>query len=215
MRISTKPAEPLQTVAYATPHGDGWVTFRGDQPWELGLPGEAAGREAVPAARLSTAAARWVDLLQRYFHGERVVFPLDVIAFAEAHGCTSFEADVLVALAAVPYGSTVSYRELAELAGRPAAQRAAGSVMARNPLPVILPCHRVVRSDGTLGNYGDDPRWKARLLTLEGALPAGGRQRAHPALARVGGAATRPAGSAPAPSAGRSSEAGAPARGGV
>ena len=179
MGISTKPAEALQTVRYATPHGEGWLTLRGDLPWELGLPGEAAGRAAGPAARLSPAAARWIDLLERYFGGERVDFPLDVGAFAEAHGCTRFEADVLRALAAVPYGSTVSYRELAALAGRPAAQRAAGSVMARNPLPVILPCHRVVRSDGTLGNYGDDPRWKARLLQLEGALPAGG-QRAHP-----------------------------------
>jgi methylated-DNA-[protein]-cysteine S-methyltransferase len=215
MRISTKPAEPLQTVTYATPQGDGWVTFRGEQPWELGLPGEAAGRDAVPAARLSPAAARWVDLLERYFGGERVIFPLDVAAFAVAHGCTSFEADVLAALAAVPYGSTVSYRELAELAGRPAAQRATGSVMARNPLPVILPCHRVVRSDGTLGNYGDDPRWKVRLLTLEGALPAGGRQRARSASARVVGAAPRPAGSATASSAGRSPEAAAPARGGA
>jgi methylated-DNA-[protein]-cysteine S-methyltransferase len=191
MRISTKPAEQLQTVKYTTPRGDGWVTFRGDLPWELGLPGEVAGREAAPAARLSPATARWVDLLERYFDGERVVFPLDVAAFAEAHGCTRFEADVLVALAGVPYGTTVSYRELAALAGRPAAQRAAGSVMARNPLPVILPCHRVVRSDGTLGNYGDDPRWKARLLTLEGALPAGGRQRAHPASARAASSAPR------------------------
>ena len=210
MRISTKPAEQLQTVIYATPHGDGWVTFRGDQPWELGLPGEAAGCEAVPAARLSAAAARWVDLLERYFAGERVEFPLDVVAFAEAHGCTRFEADVLGALADVPYGSTVSYRELAALAGRPAAQRAAGSVMARNPLPVILPCHRVVRSDGTLGNYGDDPRWKAKLLTLEGALPAAGRQRAHPASdsGKVAGPASQRA-------AGAALRAAAPARGGA
>jgi methylated-DNA-[protein]-cysteine S-methyltransferase len=185
MRISTKPAETLQTVRYATSHGDGWVTFRGDLPWELGLPGEAAGRDAVPAARVSRIAAQWVVLLERYFGGERVDFPLDVGAFAEAHGCTRFEADVLRALASVPYGSTVSYGELAALAGRPAAQRAAGSVMARNPLPVILPCHRVVRSDGTLGNYGDDPRWKARLLRLEGALPTSG-QRAHPAAAPGG-----------------------------
>ena len=209
MRISTKPAEQLQTVTYATPHGDGWLTFRGDQPWELGLPGEAAGCEAVPAAQLSPAVAGWVDLLEGYFAGERVEFPLDVVAFAEAHGCTRFEADVLVALAGVPYGSTVSYRELAALAGRPAAQRAAGSVMARNPLPVILPCHRVVRSDGTLGNYGDGPRWKARLLTLEGALPGGGRQRAHYASssARVAGAAPRAASPA--------FRAAAPARGGA
>jgi O-6-methylguanine DNA methyltransferase len=175
MRISTKPDETLQTVRYAAPQGEGWVTLRGDLPWELGLPGEAAGRDAVPAAQASSAAARWVALLERYFQGDRVRFPLDVAAFAEARGCTSFETEVLRALADVPYGSTVSYRELAALAGRPAAQRAAGSVMARNPLPVILPCHRVVRNDGRLGQYGDDPSWKARLLALEGVRVADGR----------------------------------------
>ena len=79
------------------------------------------------------------------------------------------------ALARVPYGSAVSYRELAAAAGRPNAYRAVGSAMARNRLPVILPCHRVVRNDGRLGQYGDDPAWKERLLTLEGVAVAGGR----------------------------------------
>ena len=77
---------------------------------------------------------------------------------------------MLRALARVPYGRTVSYRELARDAGHPAAWRATGSVMARNELPVILPCHRVTRSDGQLGRYGDDPSWKRRLLELEGAI---------------------------------------------
>ena len=72
----------------------------------------------------------------------------------------------------MPYGTAVSYRELAAAAGRPNAYRAVGSAMARNLLPVILPCHRVVRNDGRLGQYGDDPAWKERLLTLEG-VPSG------------------------------------------
>ena len=80
----------------------------------------------------------------------------------------------------------MSYRDLARDAGHPTAWRATGSVMARNELPVILPCHRVTRSDGQLGNYGDDPSWKRRLLELEGALPA------SPA-ARRGGARPAPA----------------------
>ena len=180
MRISTKQADDLQTVSYSTPHGQGSVTMRGDMPWELSLPGEAAGRDAVPAASASPAAARWAHLLEQYFAGDPVEFPLDVVAFAAAHGCTGFEADVLHALAAVPYGATVSYGELAAAAGRPLAHRAAGSVMARNPLPVILPCHRVVHSDGTLGNYGSDPRWKARLLKMEGALADGRRAQPSP-----------------------------------
>ena len=179
MRTSTKQVDDLQTVRYSTAQGEGTVTLRDDMPWELTLPGEAAGREAVPAAQASPAGARWAGFLEEYFEGKRVEFPLDVAAFVEAHGCTGFEAEVMRALAAVPYGATVSYGDLAAIAGHPAAHRAAGSVMARNPLPVILPCHRVVHSDGTLGNYGDAPRWKARLLRLEGAL-AEGEQRAHP-----------------------------------
>jgi O-6-methylguanine DNA methyltransferase len=197
MHTSTKPAEAVsagersavadefQTVSYATPGGDGWITLRGDMPWELGLPGKAAGRPVLPAAQASAAAHKWADLLQRYFAGEQVHFPLDVAAFAAARGYTRFETDVISALAALPYGSTISYRGLAAAAGRPSAQRAAGSVMARNPLPIILPCHRVVRSNGTLGNYGDDPRWKEWLLQLEGALPgerrAGSREVPAPA----------------------------------
>jgi methylated-DNA-[protein]-cysteine S-methyltransferase len=171
MHTSTKPADlQLVTTTYDTPFGQGSVTFHGELPWELSLPGERPGRERRGADALGPAARGWVALLERYFAGEAVDFPLDVSAFAAAHGCTAFEAQVLAALARVPYGQTISYRGLAAAAGRPAAQRAAGSVMARNPLPVILPCHRVVRSDGSLGNYGGDPRWKARLLRLEGAL---------------------------------------------
>ena len=99
-----------------------------------------------------------------------MAFPLDVEATSRQLGCTAFEADVVRALARVPYGRTVSYRELARDAGHPAAWRATGSVMARNELPVILPCHRVTLSDGQLGRYGDDPSWKRRLLVLEGAI---------------------------------------------
>ena len=177
MRTSTRRAEAapaearLTTVLYHTADGDGSLTLRGDLPWELTLPGRHVDREPLEPREAPPAAAAWASLLERYFAGERVEFPLDVAAFTAARGCTAFEADVLAALAQVPYGETISYRGLAAAAGRPAAQRAAGSVMARNPLPVILPCHRVVRSDGSLGNYVDDPRWKSRLLRLEGALP--------------------------------------------
>jgi methylated-DNA-[protein]-cysteine S-methyltransferase len=93
---------------------------------------------------------------------------VDVGRLTSIWGCTAFERDVIAALAAVPYGHASSYRDVAVAAGYPNAYRAVGSVMARNPLPVILPCHRVIRNDGRLGAYGDDPRWKARLLALEG-----------------------------------------------
>ncbi len=157
---------------FGTPYGAGVVVLRGGQPGRPRDPRSARERRAAGDA---LDDGRWCELLARYFSGERVVFPLDVEAYVEQLGCTAFEADVLRALARVPYGRTVSYRDLARDAGHPTAWRAAGSVMARNELPVILPCHRVTRSDGQLGNYGDDPSWKRRLLELEGADAGRGR----------------------------------------
>jgi len=121
-----------------------------------------------------------------------IVIPrIDVDAYVGVHGLTDFEREVYRALAAVPYGTAVSYRDLAAAAGHPNAYRAAGSAMARNELPVILPCHRVVKNDGRLGHYGDDPAWKARLLRLEGVavdgdrLAAAGGRRAAAAAGRA------------------------------
>jgi O-6-methylguanine DNA methyltransferase len=163
---------------YETPYGAGRLVLEGDLPLELDLP--APGRRVESDAR-----GEWGDLLARYFDGEQVAFPLDLERFLEAHGFTAFERDVLRALWRVPYGRAVSYGDLAAAAGRPHAYRAAGSVMARNPLPVILPCHRVVHADGTLGPYGDDPTWKPRLLRLEGMDPEELRQARRSAAAQA------------------------------
>lgn len=174
MRIFTKPAErfpalgPISEEFYISNLGVGTVLVAGDLPLELELPDAAVAPRSCPSSR-------WTHLLERYFAGERVAFDLDVDAFADAHGFTDFERDVYRALALVPYGTAVSYRELAAAAGRPNAYRAVGSAMARNRLPLILPCHRVVRNDGRLGRYGDDPAWKERLLKLEGVLILEGR----------------------------------------
>ena len=81
-----------------------------------------------------------------------------------------FRRDALKALARVPYGETVTYSELARRAGRPRAQRAAGSACGSNPIPIVVPCHRIVRSDGALGNYLGGPDAKATLLALERGL---------------------------------------------
>jgi methylated-DNA-[protein]-cysteine S-methyltransferase len=176
MRISTKQAEALgarirpREETYASPFGAGRLVTAGDLPLEVGLPGEAVG-----GAISRQAPSRWALLLGRYFAGERVTFDLDVETYAAAVGLTFFERDVYAALGRIPYGTVVSYRELAAAAGRPHAYRAVGSAMARNRLPVILPCHRVVRNDGRLGAYGDDPAWKERLLALEGVEVKGGR----------------------------------------
>jgi methylated-DNA-[protein]-cysteine S-methyltransferase len=185
MRTFTRPADRTRrgradVVSYTTELGRGSVILCDDLPIRLELPGAGAEalleREAAAAsAEPPPAASRWRTALERYFAGERLDFDLDVTAFAAAHGCTDFELAVYRALAGVAYGEVVSYRDLAVAAGRPNAYRAAGSVMARNPLPVILPCHRVVHNDGRLGLYGNDPAWKERLLALEGVALIEGR----------------------------------------
>lgn len=85
-----------------------------------------------------------------YLAGTRTGFDLPLAPEGKSKsGC-----DWLTAMARIPYGTTVSYKHFAAMAGQPSAPRAAGSACARNPIPIIYPCHRVVRSDGSLGHYG-------------------------------------------------------------
>jgi O-6-methylguanine DNA methyltransferase len=176
MRTFTRPVERYQGFGrvseevYVCSLGVGRLVLAGDLPVELDLPDREAW--APPGY---CAGSRWVLQLERYFAGEPVGFALDVDAYAAAHGFTDFERDVYRALSRVPYGRCASYRDLAREAGRPNAYRAVGSAMARNELPVILPCHRVIKNDGRLGLYGDDPAWKERLLALEGVRVVDGR----------------------------------------
>jgi methylated-DNA-[protein]-cysteine S-methyltransferase len=128
-------------------------------------------RSRVPPkrARLGDGSAPKADkLIQRfkaYFAGERIDFA-DVSL--ELDDWTAFQLDVVDALRRVPYGEVVSYRDLARLAGHPRAQRAVGTFCARNRFGIVVPCHRVVASDG-LGSYGSlGPGYKQRLLALEG-----------------------------------------------
>ena len=103
--------------------------------------------------------------MRDYFAGKRVSF--DEVEL-DLEGWTTFQRDVVRALRRVPYGEVVSYGDLARLAGHPRAQRAAGTFCARNRFGIVVPCHRVVASDG-LGSYGSlGPEYKRRLLALEG-----------------------------------------------
>jgi methylated-DNA-[protein]-cysteine S-methyltransferase len=112
-------------------------------------------------ARLA-AASREID---EYFAGQRRTFdlPLD---FTLAHG---FQAAVLSYLPDIAYGHTASYAAVAAMAGSPRAFRAVGTACAANPLPVVVPCHRVIRSDGSLSGYAGGPAAKQALLILENA----------------------------------------------
>jgi methylated-DNA-[protein]-cysteine S-methyltransferase len=105
--------------------------------------------------------------LDEYFAGERKVFdlPLDLRV-------APFHADVLAELARVPYGQTETYGALATRAGRPRAARAVGTVMNRNPIPIVLLCHRIVGANGSLTGYAGGLDVKLQLLQLEGAMLA-------------------------------------------
>ena len=81
-----------------------------------------------------------------------------------------FHQEVLRATARIPCGEVRTYGELAEIVGRPRAARAVGTAMARNPVPLLVPCHRVVPSSGGVGNYGYSPETKAKLLAGEGVV---------------------------------------------
>jgi len=143
------PYGPLLVVA--SPDGLVRVAFEHEQ---VELP-DGAREGDLEAARQ----------LEEYFAGQRTEFDVEL-----DWGATSgFRRRALEAMAAIPYGRTLTYTELAAAAGNPAAVRAAGSACATNPWPVIVPCHRVLRTDGTLGGYLGGLDMKRGLLALEGA----------------------------------------------
>lgn len=118
-------------------------------------------RVLVAPARLDRSARE----LEEYFAGTRRRFDLAL----DLRLATGFRRDVVAALPQIGYGEVASYASVAARAGSPRATRAVGTACARNPLPLVLPCHRVVRSDGSLGQYAGGAPAKAWLLALEGA----------------------------------------------
>jgi methylated-DNA-[protein]-cysteine S-methyltransferase len=101
--------------------------------------------------------------LQRYFDGERVDFPDQL----DLSGATRFQQDVWEVARTIPHGQTRSYGWVAEQLGKRRAVRAVGQALGKNPLPIIVPCHRVVRGDGSLGGFSGGLEMKRLLLRLE------------------------------------------------
>ncbi len=104
--------------------------------------------------------------LAEYFAGKRQIFDLPL-----APAGTAFQKVVWQALAEIPFGEVCSYRDIAERIGKPSAVRAVGAANGRNPLPIVVPCHRVIGSDGSLTGFGGGLETKRQLLALEGSLP--------------------------------------------
>lgn len=134
------------------------------------------GRKKSPAYRWVESKGKtsaYVREIQEYFAGRRREFslPLDLRG-------TEFQKRCWRALLKIPYGETRSYAEIARKVGSPRAFRAVGMANHSNPVAIVVPCHRVIASDGTLGGYGGGLGTKRKLLRLEGALKEGRRSPA-------------------------------------
>jgi methylated-DNA-[protein]-cysteine S-methyltransferase len=147
----------------ATPAGLVRVAFEGEDH-ELVL-AELADRISPRVLRVTGRFDDVARQLDEYFSGTRRSFEVQV-DLQLAHG---FRRVVLTHLPDIPYGATASYREVAASAGNARAVRAVGTACSRNPVPLVVPCHRVVRSDGSLGGYRGGVETKQKLLALEAA----------------------------------------------
>ena len=149
------------TMPYDAPIGRLVLECDGDVLIGLWLPNERRhtrnDADDVPPVLKETASQ-----LDEYFAGERTDFDVAM----ELDG-TNFQREVWSELTRIPYGETISYGELARRVGRPSAPRAVGQANGRNPIPVIVPCHRVLASNG-IGGYGGGLKVKRALLAVEG-----------------------------------------------
>lgn len=143
--------------------------------FDLRLPGQQTIRpnprdlreenEKIHFEESSRTLRPYVGELEEYFAGERREF-----SFALDMRGTAFQKDCWTALLAIPYGETRTYADIARAVGRPQGFRAVGMANNRNPIAIVVPCHRVIASDGTLCGYGGGLDIKRKLLQLEGAL---------------------------------------------
>jgi methylated-DNA-[protein]-cysteine S-methyltransferase len=143
----------------------GELLLLGDQQALRGLYMQDGRKPVRIAARWQAGTAPFAAViaqLREYFAGRRITFDVPLVLVG-----TQFERRVWTALQEIPYGETVSYGELARRIGQPSAARAVGLANARNPISVIVPCHRVIGANGTLTGYGGGLERKRALLDLE------------------------------------------------
>ena len=158
--VEDTPIGPL-TLA-ATPAGVVKVGFGREEEVLPGLAAQVSPRVVHLPGRLDEVRRE----LDEYFAGRRRNFDVAL----DRRLSRGYRLAVLEELSRVPFGQTVSYKDLAERTGNPGASRAVGTAMATNPIPIVVPCHRVLRSGGALGGYGGGVDTKVWLLRHEGAL---------------------------------------------
>ena len=174
--VAAAERDGVLDVAYrtiATPVGELLLATTGQGLVRVAYPGQ--GHDEVLASLAQAVsprilrAPRRLDQVSRqldeYFAGRRTEFDLPL----DFRLATGFRRTVLAHLPAIPYGHTESYAQVAAASGSPKAFRAVGTACAKNPLPVVVPCHRVVHADGTAGAYAGGADAKRALLALESA----------------------------------------------
>lgn len=157
--VQARYAGPLgPMIVAATARGVAGIWFEGQKH----MPDTSSWPEQPGHPVLAQA----IGQLQQYFGGTRASFDLPL----DLQGGTAFQQSVWEALLAIPRGGTTSYGLLGQRIGRPAAMRAVGAAVGRNPLSVVVPCHRVVGANGSLTGYAGGLERKTALLQLEGAI---------------------------------------------
>jgi methylated-DNA-[protein]-cysteine S-methyltransferase len=164
-----------ELLVAVTPAGLACVAFEDEDR------GEVLARLARELSPRILASGRATDAVRReldeYFEGRRTRFDLPL----DRRLIGPFAWEVLRTTRRVGFGRTTTYGEIAERVGRPRAARAVGNALGANPIPIVIPCHRVLRSGGDVGGYAGGPERKRTLLRLEGSL-AGGEGRRPPVL---------------------------------
>jgi methylated-DNA-[protein]-cysteine S-methyltransferase len=177
----------ISAAAVRTPKGKIWILATGDGLREIRLGGERGVAPAEVRARGLRVVHRapWTDparrALEDYLAGRATEFDLAL----DLDVGTPFQRRVWAAARKIPYGHVVSYGELARMAGSPAAFRAVGNALGANPVPIVVPCHRVIHDDRSIGGFSSGLTWKRFLLEIErGQLEFAWKPRRRTAAAR-------------------------------
>ena len=156
-----------------TPLGEMRIYIEDGHPVLLTLP-DVLGRGKAAGSPPPANACGLIEAVESYFQGKDMP-PGYAEALIEEISSTPFERAVLREVARIPRGETRSYGEIAELAGYPRAARAVGNVMHDNAFPILIPCHRVIKGDGSIGGYGGAEYIKVWLLRFEGVAALKGQ----------------------------------------
>ena len=143
---------------FKSPLGELYLLFSG-----ASLAGISFVKPSATAYKRDSAPRPFLKELDSYFHGANESFSQDVKFLSG----TEFEKQVWLALKDIPFGETRSYKWVAEHIGKPAAVRAVGQALSKNPVPIVIPCHRVIESSGSMGGYAYGVDIKVRLLEME------------------------------------------------